>query len=350
MTGYGGGFPSFDAADAFYIIKDGTGAIFSQSGIIADTDPAVSWTTNLLLDPQESYTIEIWESDAGEILFGADDYMGDHPMSLNGCVSCAAGTAVIDYSITHQIIYPSATVVSADTVHIYDYPIVPPISFDSLSHTLAANDFGDAYQWYLNGSPVLGATDTTFVIDSSGYYSIIAINAGGCVASSDSILAVYCSPTYLPTIELNQDGNLAVTNAGNGSIQWYEGGTIVANDTAAISVPSATGSYTVIVTDVFGCSYESDPISVTVGLFEGYALNKWKLFPNPTTNSVTIEMDGNGTMEMVEIIDLTGRTLLTEENLEGATVFNLETLKNGAYIVRLSNKGMYWTKSLIVQK
>ncbi|MCH2224609.1 MAG: hypothetical protein MK066_07550, partial [Crocinitomicaceae bacterium] len=43
MSGYGGGFPSFDDADAYFIIKDGSGAVFSQSGIIADTEPAVSW-------------------------------------------------------------------------------------------------------------------------------------------------------------------------------------------------------------------------------------------------------------------------------------------------------------------
>ncbi|MCH2225587.1 MAG: T9SS type A sorting domain-containing protein, partial [Crocinitomicaceae bacterium] len=301
-------------------------------------------------DPLESYTIEIWESDAGEVLFGADDYIGDHPMNLNGCVGCAAGSSVIDYSISHQVIYPSATVISEDTVHIYDYPVIPPISFDSLSHTLSANDFGDNYQWYLNGSPILGATNTNFIIDSSGYYSIIAINAGGCVATSDSIMGVYCSPTYQPIISLNQDDHLEVTNPMSGMIQWFQDGGVLIGDTASVFIPSNTGSYTVVVTDMFGCSYESNPLSVTLGLFDSHSINDWSIFPNPATNSAIIEIQGNGTIEMLEVIDLTGRTLLTRNNLGSSTVLDLDSLNNGAYIIRLGSKGMYWTKTLIVQK
>lgn len=350
MTGYGGGFPSFDDADAYYIIKDASGAVFSQSGVIADTEPPVSWTTNVLLDPLESYTIEIWESDAGEVLFGADDHMGDHPMSFNGCVGCAAGTAVIDYTITHQVILPSATVVSVDTVHVSDYPMAPIISFDSVSHTLSATDHGDAYQWYLNGSPVLGATSTNFVIDSSGYYSIVAINTGGCVTNSDSVLAIYCSPTYQPIIELNQDDNLAVTNAGNNSIQWYQDGIAITNDTTTIAVPSTSGTYSVIVEDAFGCSYESDPFSLTLNLWEKTNLQGWKIYPNPAMDVITIEMEGSASIERIEIIDVTGRTLLTEFGSTGSKQLNIDDLNDGAYIVRLTSQGRHWTRSLIVQK
>ncbi|MBC8046847.1 MAG: T9SS type A sorting domain-containing protein [Fimbriimonadaceae bacterium] len=43
---------------------------------------------------------------------------------------------------------------------------------------------GTTFQWYLNGSPIAGATDDEYVATSTGVYQLIATNSSGCVTKS----------------------------------------------------------------------------------------------------------------------------------------------------------------------
>ncbi len=348
MSGYGGGFPSYDDADAYYKIFE-NGTLFSQSGIIGNTEPPVSWTASVLLNPANSYTIEIWESDAGEILFGADDFMGSAPLNLNGCVGCAVGSAVTSYTINHQVILPAPSVISADTVHISGYPAVPSISWDSVPHTLSTPDLGLSYQWYLNATPVVGATSPTHIATTSGYYYVIAINAGGCVSFSDTTLAIYCNPAFLPLITLNGVGNLAATNAGTSQIQWLLNGIALVNDTSSICVPVSSGTYTVQLTDVYGCMSTSAPQTVTNGIADLKAI-EWQLFPNPAGDFVSIRMEEGTHIEGIEICDMIGRTVLSGDGFSDESQLDVSDLKNGSYIVRLFAGGGVFMKSLIIHK
>ncbi|MFT5779274.1 MAG: PKD repeat protein [Crocinitomicaceae bacterium] len=347
MSGYGEGFPSFDLADAYYIIKE-NGVLFSQSTIIADTDPAVSWTSSLLLDPVNVYDIEIWESDATEPLFGADDFMGTHLMNINGCLGCAAGTAAIDYIIDHQIIYPLPSVISVDTVYVSGYPTAPVVTWDSIPHTVSIVDLGYLYQWYFNGSPIAGATGITHVVENSGDYYAVAINASGCVSFSNTVLAIYCSPAYIPNVIINGVNNLVFTNPLDGDIQWFVDGSPILNDTLQTSAPSASGTYHVELTDAFGCVYSSVPQAISVGLDQLEQV-VWSMFPNPAKNQVTINFSSID-VESIEILDLSGRSLLLISKLDGGTeTLNLDGISNGSYVVRIKTEGRLFTKTLMVQ-
>lgn len=348
MSNYGGGFPSYDDADAYYIIYE-NGTIFSQSGVIGNTNPPVSWTTGVLLNPANSYTIEIWESDAGEVLFGADDFMGSAPLNINGCTGCAVGTSVINYSISYQQILPSPSVISVDTVHISGYPAIPTVSWDSIPHTVSSNDLGDNYQWYFNGSPIAGATDTSHVVQNSGYYHIVAINANGCVSFSDTVLAVYCDTAFAPQTTMNAAGNLIVLNSGNSDIQWFLNGVALPDDTLDVCVPLVAGSYSVTLTDEYGCSSSSVPQTSSVSLTDLVDL-KWEMFPNPAGDVVRIRVDESTQVDAIEVLDMLGRTLLRGEGFTGEQVLDLIEINNGSYIVRLIAADQIYTKSLIIHK
>ena len=348
MSGYGGGFPSYDDADSYYIIYE-NGIIFSQSGIIADTDPPVSWPASVLLDPAQSYTIEIWESDAGEPLFGADDFMGSAPLNINGCTGCAVGTAVVDYSISYQQILPTPSVISIDTVFISGFPSIPTVSWDSIPHTLTANDLGDSYQWYFNGSPIAGATDTTHNVQSSGYYHLVAINLNGCVSFSDTTLAIYCDTAFVPQTTMNAAGNLIVLNAGTSQIQWYLDGVAILDDTLDITVPTVPGNYSVTLTDIYGCSSSSAPQTVTASLVNLTNL-EWEMFPNPAGDFVRIRVGETTQVDKIEVLDMLGRTILHGEAFIGEQQLDLNNLKNGSYIVRLISADQVYTKALLIHK
>ncbi len=348
MSGYGSGFPSFDDADAFYIIYE-NGSIFSQSGIIADTEPPVSWPASVLLDPAQSYTIEIWESDASEPLFGADDFMGSAPLNINGCTGCAVGTAVVDYSISYQQILPSPSVISIDSVFISGFPTIPTVTWDSIPHTLSSNDLGDIYQWYFNGSPITGATDTTHIVQNSGLYHLVAINANGCVSFSDTTLAIYCDTAFIPQITMNAAGNLIVLNAGTSQIQWLVDGITLQDDTLDVCVPSVSGNYTVMLIDTYGCSSISAPQAVTNGLADLTNL-KWEMFPNPAGNFVRIRVGESTRVDEVQVFDMLGRTIYRTEGFTGEHQLDLTNLNNGSYIVRLISADQVYTKSLLIHK
>ncbi|MEI8137920.1 MAG: T9SS type A sorting domain-containing protein, partial [Bacteroidota bacterium] len=52
---------------------------------------------------------------------------------------------------------------------------------------LSTSAIASSYQWYLNGSPIIGATSNTFAPSVDGYYSVWVAN-GNCIASSQPIL------------------------------------------------------------------------------------------------------------------------------------------------------------------
>ena len=188
LSNYGGGFPTYENADAYFKIYENTTLVY-QSSIVGDQNPPVDWTLNLNLYPNNSYTIEIWEADNsfGETLFGGDDFMGSYLLNWNGCISCSIGTSNVNYTIDQQLILPIPHILSSDTIIIFASPPSPVISYDSIAHSLYTLDLGFTYQWYYNNAAILGATDVNLFVNQSGIYWLAAINTSGCVALSDSI-------------------------------------------------------------------------------------------------------------------------------------------------------------------
>jgi hypothetical protein len=43
-------------------------------------------------------------------------------------------------------------------------------------------------QWYLNGSPIVGATDTFWVAAQPGTYSVISTQGNGCTSTSNNLI------------------------------------------------------------------------------------------------------------------------------------------------------------------
>lgn len=351
MSNYGGGFPSYEAADAYFILKENGNTIY-QSNIIGDQDPTVSWTTSILLNQANTYIIEIWEADEsmGEVLLGADDYMGNHTLSLNGCGGCTAGTSSISYTVLHQIINPSPIVISEDTVHVYGYPADPIVQYNSANHTLSTPNLGYVYQWYFNDSPISGATSTSYVVPQSGIYHVIAINSTGCVSFSDTMTAVYCNPAINPTILVGSDNILVATNVPIGySIQWLLNDFEINGQTNDTIVAMLSGSYSVEITDIFGCEHTSSSYSVSLGLIDQSELI-WAVYPNPTKNWVTIESPNVMEMDKVQLIDLTGR-IVREWDWNQSNKMHLEIteIPSGYFILQMVKGNQNWRKKLLIK-
>ncbi len=346
MSGYGEGFPSFESADTYYKIFE-DGVLFGQSSIIGDTDPPVSWTTSSLLDPTKTYTIEIWDSDAGELGFGADDYMGIHTMNIGGCNGCAAGSANIDYSITLQTILPVPSVISVDTIRVYAFPGVPNIYFDSINHTLHTDSINNDIQWYFEGSPIAGATDASLVIDNSGDYSLVAISGGGCVAFSDTLLAVYCNQVA-PVI--TQSGTeLSVNNINGDLVQWYLNGNAIPNAVSNTLPITNGGNYTVVLTTDLGCAYESAVYNSTLGI-NMIEKKPFAIFPNPSEGIVYMKVNVIDNAFNVCVRDMSGRivkTISSKDELTGG--INLLEYGKGVYFLEVNFSNHQYVERIVIK-
>jgi predicted small secreted protein len=129
---------------------------------------------------------------------------------------------------------------------------------------------GYTYQWRLNGSPIPGATTTTYTTGTAGLYRAGVINAAGCVRESankqlnvGTPVSVTISPATAQTI-CNGQTVTFTTTAGTGySYQWAVDGVAVPGATSTVFTASATGNVTVTNT-VSGCSATSAAIAVAV--------------------------------------------------------------------------------------
>jgi hypothetical protein len=348
MSNYGGGFPSYDNADSYFKLLQ-NGAVVYQSGIIGDQNPPVQWPLNVNLNPNNTYTIEIWEADDSyaEPYFGNDDFIGSHTLNLNGCNACNAGNANINYSIITQQILPTPLITTTDTVVIYELPNAPIINFDSLSHSLSTPDLGYVYQWYMNNSPIAGATSAIQTIYQSGNYALVAVNANGCIAFSDTLQAIYCSPYIQPQLTEN-NGTLIVSNSTqNATFSWYLNGQLLPNQQANSLVFQENGHYQCIITDAFGCLDTTNLVLIEGGLNTN-TTEQPRIFPNPAKDLITITVPTHWLGAQFEICDLLGKVLYKKHLYNHKNAIPLPDFLSGNYLFRLSTQALLYQELIFV--
>jgi PKD repeat protein len=99
----------------------------------------------------------------------------------------AATSSVYSYTIS----LGACTVASTASLTVYPTPPIPTISINGMSLTTNSSN---SYQWYLNGTPIPGATTQDYLPTSDGWYSVDVTNSFGCV---NSATAVYITVTDL---------------------------------------------------------------------------------------------------------------------------------------------------------
>jgi hypothetical protein len=78
------------------------------------------------------------------------------------------------------------------------------------------------------------------------------------------------------------------------------------------------------------------------------ALN-FRIFPNPCSNFLTIDINSNFSNSQVSIIDLTGKILI-KKPISSRLTMDIDNLENGLYIVRIESEGLSSVQKILIVK
>ncbi len=196
----------------------------------------------------------------------------------------ASGTTTISYTVTNVCGTRAATAVV--TVNTAPAPIITPLGDTTFCPgsfvVLTANPgAGLTYQWYVGGVAISGALTSEYIATTGGSYTVKeTLSTDGCTATSIPMLVAVDNP--IATISTTGGmttmcaGTTVTLNANTGAgltYQWLLGGIAIPGAVSGSYTTTNAGGYSVVVTNVTGCSATSAVITLSVN-------------PSPTANVV----------------------------------------------------------------
>ena len=133
---------------------------------------------------------------------------------------------------------------------------------------ILSTGIASTYQWRLNGSNILNATQQSYTATAAGSYTVKVTNANGCSVIS---AAVQVNLGTAPTASITANGPTAIcagssvvlTSNAAASYQWLNNGAPIVNQTNQSFTVSAPGNYSVTITNAAGCTATSNIIQVS---------------------------------------------------------------------------------------
>lgn len=134
--------------------------------------------------------------------------------------------------------------------------------------------------------------------------------------------------------------------------QWYNCATDlpIAGETSQSYIPPANGNYSCALskgecTEIIPC-YNLTNLSVP-----DHLNSRVKIFPNPCSNFVNIELSSNFSNAEVTIFGIEGNSVLEYKNItENTFPINIETLPSGIYFLKINADNTFYSQKLIVLK
>jgi hypothetical protein len=249
-------------------------------------------------------------------------------------------TSSITETVCGTYIVPSGDEAYAST-GVYEDTLVNAAGCDSLiTIDLTVNQISqsttsitacDSYEW------TDGNTYT-----STGTFTQTLQNIQGC----DSIATLDLMVNAGPNMSISSSNSVDLTAVGTAdSLEWIDCDNMTIMQTDGIDyTPTQNGNYAVVGFTLDGCSDTSDCFSVTTLALESEVLSKIKLFPNPATHEINIQVGFE--LKMIEILDVTGRIVLSTKD----EVLDVSRLNKGSYIVNIYDlSGERYTKEFVKQ-
>lgn len=244
----------------------------------------------------------------------------------------------------------------------------------------------DTYQWYskfwFTSDPYVaipGATQASFTYDWYTYdqslFKVVATLGGNTYESNVIQIDSYAWVGFTVGTEINDfvtidpnNGNMLLCPGGsftasifmpyNYGIQWYKNGSPIDGATEMNYQITGPGIYHVVAAPSFcpnsTSSNEFLPIVVeedtncTLGT-NPVAEAGFSVYPNPTRETLFLNLEANAQFNKYRIIDASGK-VLTESNLisgQNTAAINVSNLSNGFYLIELQGENQSTVKRFI---
>ena len=269
----------------------------------------------------------------------------DTTLSLGGCDSVTITNLTVNLSLIDSV---SVSICQGDSLLLggayqtasgsYDDVYFTASGCDSLVTTTltvnTASSFTDTQQAACDFTWIDGVTYTA----SNSTATFTTSNALGC----DSLVTL--DLTINPIVAtIAQNVNDIEASATNGaapySYNWSTG------ETTASITPAANGPYWVVVSDVDACLSDTTSFEVTFVSVTGIVNwnNSISIYPNPTSDVVTISKGNYTGVSKVNIYDLFGRKVFTSSDKE----ISLKSFADGVYVLEVKLADKTYTTRII---
>ncbi len=246
--------------------------------------------------------------------------------------------------VVSQLYTPSVVITSSAN----DVCAGSEITFDALISDEAINP---VYHWMKNELEVWGNTSSYTGDDcSDGDVLTCEISTSNLCQTSASATSNVIVLNILPLPEplVNQNGDSLMTGTFS-FYQWIMNGNLIDSETDQIYLPTASGSYTVTVTDENGCANTSQPLDYIVSAHEEIILkDEVLIFPNPTNGS-GVSIYSAELILSVTIYDSMGKSVASiQGNFLNTHHIMTDRWSNGVYLLNIKTETNNYCRSLIV--
>jgi uncharacterized delta-60 repeat protein len=183
------------------------------------------------------------------------------------------------------------------------------------STKLAVNQTGSV-QWFKNGRPIAGATDTIYTAFENGDYSVSVQNANGCGESDPVRVSINGLPVAItPSGSLNfcTGDSVILTISQSGNIMWYKNNIIIPGANGTSYTAKDAGSYFGSVQNANGCGQST--------------------WVNVNVNPVRPPISWNGTNLYTTSSNYTYQWYRNGDSISGANSYILTPTEQGIYKV-----------------
>ena len=321
--------PATPSAPVVGTLTHPTCASATGSAVLSGLPATGTWTLTRVADNTTTTGSGVSTTVSG-ILSGTHNYKVTNSV---GCTSVVSSDVVINT----QPETPTAPMVGTITS-----PTCSVLTGSVLLYNLPTTG-----SWTLNPGNINGSGSTYTVSGlASGNLTFKVTNAAGCISAASANVAI---PTHAvapatPSITINVNVLHSSSATGN---QWYNSNGIIIGATGQdLTVMYNTGYY-VIVNDGVCASSPSNTINVTnVGIQNVDNNNKISVYPNPFTNELAIEADGNQNIKSFEIFNAVGQVVYTGHETTKAVV-STTNFAPGMYLLRIQTNNATQYKKII---